>query len=236
MYINKYSEEQMTKPTKMPLECKLELINPGGGRCSPPPIGQTPLSTQGEGDVMNQLQEFQQTEKYSVTYVYRISMVKDKEISYHDTVSQSRQGAELIRNTITACGQDDREQFIIIMFNSKNKVVGTNIVSMGSVDTVQVCLREVFKPAIMASATAIIVGHNHPSGILEPSQEDKLITKQIMTIAKFLNIKVHDHLIVDTIGDAYYSFCDEGDIGKLRSKVSLFWDRYNNLSHGWFGF
>ncbi len=70
-------------------------------------------------------------------------MFRDKEITYDRNFSGSCRGAELIRNTITACGQDDWEQFIIIL-NSKNMVVGTNIVAVGAVDAVHICSREVF--------------------------------------------------------------------------------------------
>ncbi len=168
---------------------------------------------------MNQKEMFPPPKRH-ITYAYRISMVRDKIIRYDGELSNALLGARLVCKTIDSCGQDDREHMIIIMLNTKNRVVGTNIVSVGTVNSTQVYLREVFKPAIAASAVAIIIGHNHPSGILEPSQEDVLITKKILAVAKLLEITVHDHVIVDMNSDNYFSFCDRGMMENLKRDAS----------------
>ncbi|MCP4722420.1 MAG: hypothetical protein GY860_23415, partial [Desulfobacteraceae bacterium] len=108
----------------------------------------------------------------------------------------------------------------------------TNIIAVGAVDAVHICSREVFKPAVTASATAVILGHNHPSGIIDPSMEDILLTKQIMVIARLMNIMVHDHVIVDTRSDAFYSFCDKGKLEELKSDVSIFLKHFKTLNLG----
>jgi DNA repair protein RadC len=89
------------------------------------------------------------------------------------------------------------------MLNARNKVVGTNVISVGSITSSPTFLREVFKPAITASASAVIIGHNHPSGTLDPSTDDMLITKKIIAVAKLLDIIVHDHVIVDMASTNY---------------------------------
>ena len=158
--------------------------------------------------------------KRHITYAYRISMVRDKIIRYEGELSNALLGARLVCKTIASCGQDDREHMIIVMLNTKNRVVGTNVIAVGSVNSSPVFLREVFKPAIAASAAAVIIGHNHPSGILDPSQEDVLITKKILAIAKLLDITVHDHVIVDMGSDNYFSFCDRGMMENLKRDAS----------------
>ena len=70
--------------------------------------------------------------------------------------------------------------------------------------------REVFKEAYLLSATSIICIHNHPSGDIEPSIEDKFFTKKIYDIGKIQNINVLDHIIVSN--DSYYSFLENGNI------------------------
>ncbi len=163
--------------------------------------------------------------KHYLTYAYRIAMVRDKSIRYDMEISNAFLGASLICKTIAACGQDDREHLIVVMLNSKNRIMGTNLVSMGSVNSSPVSVREVFKPAIAASASALLIGHNHPSGILAPSQEDILVTRRILTVAKILDMTVHDHLIVDTGTRDYFSFCDKGLLSDLKSEAAKMIDR-----------
>ena len=170
---------------------------------------------------MKQKNKANQTKKH-VTYAYRISMIRDKAIAYDRDISNALLGADLICKTISSCGQDDREHLVIIMLNAKNKVVGTNVVSVGSINSSPIFLREVFKPAIAASASAVVIGHNHPSGILEPSAEDIHITKKVIAIAKLLDITMHDHVIVDTDSNGYYSFSDKGVLTNLKKAAENF--------------
>jgi DNA repair protein RadC len=174
---------------------------------------------------MNQTSLFE-APKQKITYAYRISMVRDKQIRYDTEISNALLFTNLVCQTITKCGQDDREQFIIVMLNSKNHVLGTNIISVGTVNSTPVFLREVFKPAITASASAVVVGHNHPSGILEPSREDIRITKKLVTAAKLLDILVHDHVIVNMDTSEYFSFNDKGLLSEISQDAC---DIYNQL-------
>ena len=74
-------------------------------------------------------------------------------------------------------------------------------------------MREVFKPAIVSNAYALICGHNHPSGDPQPSQEDRTLTKRLVDAGKLLGIPVVDHVIIgDGTGKAF-SFADEGLLG-----------------------
>ena len=99
-----------------------------------------------------------------------------------------------------------KEQFVVILLNNKNKVIGTEVVSEGSLSSSIVHPREVFAPAILHHAAAIMVAHNHPSGDPKPSIEDEEGTRQLLRSGKVLGIPMIDHVI---IGDGnYYSFLE----------------------------
>ena len=99
-----------------------------------------------------------------------------------------------------------KEQFVVILLNNKNKVIGTEVVSEGSLSSSIVHPREVFAPAILHHAAAIMVAHNHPSGDSKPSIEDEEVTRQLLRSGKVLGIPMIDHVI---IGDGnYYSFLE----------------------------
>lgn len=99
-----------------------------------------------------------------------------------------------------------KEQFVVILLNNKNKVIGTEVVSEGSLSSSIVYPREVFAPAILHHAAAIMVAHNHPSGDPKPSIEDEEVTRQLLRSGKVLGIPMIDHVI---IGDGnYYSFLE----------------------------
>jgi DNA repair protein RadC len=103
------------------------------------------------------------------------------------------------------------ECFVTITLNGSHKIIGTYIVSKGLVNQTIVHPREVFRPAIADNAVAVIIAHNHPSGNLEPSAEDKGTTRRIKEAGNLLGIKVLDHLIVSPSARGYFSFL-ENDI------------------------
>ncbi|WDN91035.1 DNA repair protein RadC (plasmid) [Desulfosarcina sp. BuS5] len=150
--------------------------------------------------------------------VYRISLIREKSIKYQANVSTAEQAAEIIRKTITECGQSDREQMIVLMLDIKNRIIGTNIVSIGSVSSSIVCLRELFKPVILANSVALIVAHNHPSGDLQPSNEDNNITKWIFIGAHLLGLTLHDHLIISTENKEFYSYAENNILKEYKEK------------------
>lgn len=104
-------------------------------------------------------------------------------------------------------GELQHEEFWIIFLNNSNKVLYKQQSSKGGLTGTLVDVRLVFKKAIELFATAIILCHNHPSGKLQPSNADKLITTKLKKAGETLDIKVLDHLII-TEND-YFSFADE---------------------------
>jgi len=105
-------------------------------------------------------------------------------------------------------GDLNYESFCVILLNRANKVLKTVRISDGGITGTVVDQRRVFKIALDNNATSIILGHNHPSGQLTPSDADIQLTKKIKEAGVVLDLPVLDHII---IGDGnYYSFADEG--------------------------
>ena len=99
------------------------------------------------------------------------------------------------------------EYFLCVTLNGNHKVIGTHVVSQGLVNHTLVHPREVFRPAIMDNATAIIIAHNHPSGSLEPGADDKDVTRRMKQAGDIIGVNVLDHLIVGpSVG--YFSFLE----------------------------
>ena len=88
------------------------------------------------------------------------------------------------------------ECFVVLMLNTRRKVKGHYLVSIGTMDTLLVHAREVFRLAIMASAAAIVLTHNHPSGDPTPSDADIRVTRDLIRAGQLLKIEVLDHVIL----------------------------------------
>ncbi len=123
--------------------------------------------------------------------------------------------AELIRDSRTAlsmfrpCFENlDREYFVVCGLDAKHRVIGINVVSVGTLTLSIVHPREVFKPLIVMNAAAWLCAHNHPSGDPMPSQEDRVLTKRLRDAGDLLGITLLDHLILGE--ERHYSFADEG--------------------------
>jgi DNA repair protein RadC len=99
-----------------------------------------------------------------------------------------------------------RERFLVLWLNSTNRVTGFEIISEGILNSSLVHPREIFRGAIVATAAAVIIAHNHPSESAEPSAEDIQITKQVVEAGKIIGIPVHDHIIF--AGDTYTSLAE----------------------------
>lgn len=107
-------------------------------------------------------------------------------------------------------GELDHEEFWIMYLNNGNKLVHKMLLSKGGIHSTVVDIRLVLKKALEVGATGIILAHNHPSGILRPSEADTKTTKKLKSAAAGMDIKVLDHLIISENG--YYSFSDEGQL------------------------
>ena len=134
----------------------------------------------------------------------KIQLVRESKPVKEYQIRNSRDVYELVRPELETL---DREVFLVISLDTKNKVLGLNMVSMGSVSSSPVHPREVFKSAILLNASCIILAHNHPSGDTTPSKDDKVITQRLFEAGKLLGIQVLDHVIV---GNKFFSLMENG--------------------------
>jgi DNA repair protein RadC len=88
------------------------------------------------------------------------------------------------------------EQFTVLLLNTRRKLISVERISQGTLDTILVHPREVFKSAISASASAIVLAHNHPSGDPTPSEADIKVTRDLIRAGQVLKIEVLDHVIL----------------------------------------
>lgn len=99
------------------------------------------------------------------------------------------------------------EEFWVLYLNNGNKILKKDCISKGGVTSTVVDVKIIMKTALQYLATSIILVHNHPSGTLKASEQDKKITNKIKSAAKLLEINLLDHIIIAR--NAYYSFADE---------------------------
>jgi DNA repair protein RadC len=105
-------------------------------------------------------------------------------------------------------GDQPYEEFWILILNKANRVIRKSCISEGGISGTVVDPKKIFKMALDNHASSIILGHNHPSGNIQPSEADHKITRKISEAGKMLDIGVLDHIILGHSN--YYSFADEG--------------------------
>jgi len=103
-----------------------------------------------------------------------------------------------------------QEHFVVLLLNTKNKVIGRETVSVGSLNAAVVHPREVFRAAVKRSAASVICAHNHPSGDPTPSPEDIALTHRLAEAGRVMGIEVLDHLIIGE--QAYVSLKERGEL------------------------
>jgi len=123
--------------------------------------------------------------------VYRLQLVQEG----HTTTSPVTGPAEIAVH-LKEVATSDREQMVVIFLNTKNRPIGQQVVSIGTLNATLVEPREVFKGALLANANSVILAHNHPSGDLTPSPDDNAVTQRIARAGMLLNIRLLDHVIL----------------------------------------
>ncbi|MEO7860160.1 MAG: JAB domain-containing protein [Nitrospirales bacterium] len=137
---------------------------------------------------------------------YQVTLVRDnRAVPPSLPLNTSVTAAAILRPLFAGL---DREQFLVCGLDAKHSIIGVNIVSIGSLYLAIVHPREVFKPLILMNAAAWIGAHNHPSGDVTPSQEDRVLTIRLRQGADLLGITLLDHLILTD--ERCYSFADQG--------------------------
>lgn len=147
------------------------------------------------------------------TPIYRIALVREGRQSLPSRwIQSSEEIAAIFRDYLKDA---DRETFIVAGLSVKCTLIGINTVSVGTLDMTVIHPREVFKPAINMNSSAIIVGHNHPSGDPTPSPEDRRVTDRLVQAGMILGIEVFDHIIIGA--DSFVSLKQLGVIEYAQS-------------------
>ena len=102
----------------------------------------------------------------------------------------------------------EKEHYYVMHVNVKSQVIMVELVTVGTVSSSLVHPRETFRRAVLAGSTSIIIAHNHPSGDVEPSDEDTKVTKLMFEAGQLLGITMLDHIIFTK--DSYFSFRNNG--------------------------
>ena len=89
-----------------------------------------------------------------------------------------------------------KESFVVLVLNTRRRIIGHALVAVGTLDSVNVHAREVFRPVIVAAGSALILAHNHPSLDPTPSEADIRVTRELVRAGQLLKIEILDHLIV----------------------------------------
>jgi DNA repair protein RadC len=110
------------------------------------------------------------------------------------------------------------EHFRVALLNRQGRLLADCIVAQGTVASVHPALRTIISHALEANASALIAAHNHPSGAAEPSESDRLLTRDMIAACQPIGINVLDHLVITEQG--HYSFADSGLLDELTLQVT----------------
>ena len=127
-------------------------------------------------------------------------------------VLNSPEVAALLAIDLVDAHDDDKEHFWMILLNAQNHYLMHTEVSVDTQSASLVHPREVLGPAIREGASAIVLVHNHPSGDPTPSREDLRLTRQLQQAAQFLDVRLHDHIIIGNGTRTWISLAQRGDI------------------------
>ena len=139
----------------------------------------------------------------------RVSLVHEGAIHTRPALTDTAGAKEFFANYWRENPGDDQEKFVVACLDTKNRVQCVVLVSIGTLDASLVHPREVFKPAIIEGASAVILSHNHPSGDATPSKEDRAVTKRLTDVGELLGITVLDHIIHGDSTNEVLSMQDE---------------------------
>ena len=150
--------------------------------------------------------------------VYRLAMVREREIELPAAETLVKNAAEAAWVVKQIIGDYDREAYVVLCLNTKGRLVGASVVSLGILGEAIVHPREVYKVAILMNASRIVTAHNHPSGDPTPSREDVLMERRIREAGKIIGIAAVDSLVV---GETRYYSITGGFDGQIPERLPV---------------
>ncbi|VWL84790.1 JAB domain-containing protein [Oceanivirga miroungae] len=153
--------------------------------------------------------------KVNKRFIYLLKLLNDVSYNYiHDKIkieknilNESRLVAEFFRRKI---GTNASEEFNILLLNNSYQYLNSFVLAKGSIDRTHIYIRDVIYPILECNAKYVIICHNHPSGNLNPSEEDEYVTRRVSKLLKSIDVSLIDHIIVTK--DNYYSFAERRKI------------------------
>ena len=121
------------------------------------------------------------------------------------SISNSREAYE---SFLTLIDDPTKEHFLVAYLNQGNKVIKVERISIGGITHALADPKVIFKTALLKEATALMLCHNHPSGVARPSAEDRKMTQKLISAGKIFDISILDHIIIGE--NSYFSFAEEG--------------------------
>lgn len=141
--------------------------------------------------------------------LYSVKLFKEKTVALPAmSLQYESEAASVISHLI---GSYDREHIVLLFINNSNKIIGYNIAAIGSATNVNVSIKEILRPCLLSGANAMIIGHNHPSGDVTPSESDFLFTRKLIQAFSMVDLVLLDHFVVSDI-DHYSMFKNNSDM------------------------
>lgn len=148
---------------------------------------------------MNELQTATKPTRYVHAKEYKLQVLRDCPVPKEDALLDCPDRVDRYYRAHVVnhpYHNPDVESFVVLFVNSRRRVTGHQLVSTGTLDTLLVHPREVFKTAIVANAAGVILLHNHPSGDPTPSEADIRVTRDLVRAGQLLKIDVLDHVVI----------------------------------------
>lgn len=141
--------------------------------------------------------------EFSVEYKYLSNLIDRPHIN------SSKDAYEVVKEVFDMKKVGLQEQIVVLYLNNSNIVIGCCNLSIGALTGVVVDIRHILASALKLMATAVVISHNHPSGKMIASEQDKVLTKKLEKALDLIDIKLLDHIIISPF-DEYLSLKDEG--------------------------
>ncbi len=139
--------------------------------------------------------------------IVNLKLIREKSILALSKIESPEEAHRLFRRFIGS--ESDRELFVLLCLDIKNRPTALQVIAIGTLDSMLIHPREVYKTAILANAASIICAHWHPSGDPDPSPEDVKVTHRLAQAGELLGIQLLDHLILGA-DDDYLSLREYG--------------------------
>jgi DNA repair protein RadC len=144
------------------------------------------------------------------TGVFELSVSYKRKAEKRQQILKSKDVSDIAHTFYEDGSIQYAEQFYILLCDRHNFVFSFAKISQGSLSGTVVDPRMIFQTALLSHASSVILIHNHPSGVVKPSQQDIDLTKKIREGGKLLEVQVLDHVIISDDKETFFSFADEG--------------------------